>query len=126
MKKSSVSSIVTWSILMLGFGTAYLFAPNFFLSRLDIPKTEEPWIRIVGLLIAILGGYYAYCAYHNDLVFMRITIPGRILFAAGLAGLVGPKLANPALLILAGIDTLGTFWSWIELSKWKLESPQLH
>jgi H+/Cl- antiporter ClcA len=121
MKNSAASSILTWSILMLGFGTAYLFVPNFFLSLLDIPKTDEPWIRILGLLIAILGGYYAYCAHHNDVVFMKITIPGRILFAAGLAGLVILKLAHPAALILGGIDTVGAFWTWIELRKRKQE-----
>ena len=44
-----------------------------------------------------------------------------MLFEALIGGLVILKLAHPAVLILGGIDTVGAFWTWIELRKRKQE-----
>jgi hypothetical protein len=62
-------SIFTWGILMVLFGAGYLFAPNFFLPIFGLPPTTEMWIRAFALLLALLGGYYLYCAWNNDMIF---------------------------------------------------------
>jgi hypothetical protein len=108
----AAKSIFTWGILMLIFGTCYLFVPNILLSFCGLPQTIEAWIRVVGLLIAILGGYYLYCARHNDVIFFRATVTGRIMFALGLSALVAFGFSKPILLVLGTIDTFGAIWTW--------------
>jgi hypothetical protein len=111
----AAKSIFIWGILMLLFGTCYLFVPNFFLPIFGLPQTDEIWIRVAGLLIAILGGYYLYCARHDDVIFFRATVPGRILFGFGLTALVFFGFSKPALLLLAVTDTVGAIWTWRSL-----------
>ena len=108
----AAKSIFTWGILMVLFGAGYLFAPNFFLLLFGLPPTTEVWIRAFALLLALLGGYYLYCAWNNDIIFFRVTIPGRLLFALGLVAFVVLGLAKPALLLLGAVDTCGAIWTW--------------
>lgn len=105
-------SIFTWGILMVLFGACYLFAPNFFLPLFGLPPTTEVWIRVFALLLALLGGYYLICAWNNDIIFFRVTIPGRLLFALGLAAFVALGQAKPILLLLGAVDTCGAIWTW--------------
>ena len=119
---SAAKSIFTWGILMVLFGSCYLFAPNFFLPLFGLPSTTEVWIRAFALLLALLGGYYLYCAWNNDIIFFRVTIPGRLLFALGLAAFVVFGLAKPILLVLGAVDTFGAFWTWFSLRNSQLET----
>jgi hypothetical protein len=111
----TAKSIFAWGILMLVFGTCYLFAPNLFLPLFGFSPTTEVWIRVAGLLIAILGGYYLDCARQNTISFFRATVSGRLLFALGLAVLVGFGFSKPALLLLSAFDTFGALWTWFSL-----------
>jgi hypothetical protein len=115
----AAKSIFTWGVLMLLFGAGYLLAPNFFLPLFGFSQTAEVWIRVMGLLIAILGGYYLYCARHNDVIFFRATVSGRIAFALGLVALVLLDVSKSALLILAATDTCGAIWTWRALKEMK-------
>jgi hypothetical protein len=108
----AAKSIFTWGILMLAFGISYFLTPNLLLPFFGLPQTTDVWIRVSGLLIAILGGYYLYSARKNDIIFFRITIPGRILFASGLAVLVVLGFSKAPLLILSAVDTFGALWTW--------------
>jgi len=47
--------------------------------------------------------------------FFRITIPGRILFALGLATFVVLGLVRPGLLLLGAVDICGALWTWQSL-----------
>ena len=118
----AAKSIFTWSILMVLFGTCYLIAPNTFLPIFGLPPTTEVWIRVFALLLALLGGYYLTCAWNNDITFFRITIPGRLLFALGLAAFVALGFVKPILLLLGVVDTFGAFWTWLSLRDSQLET----
>jgi hypothetical protein len=119
------TSISVWGVLMLVFGTSYLLFPNFFLPLFGMPPTFDGWIRVVGLLITILGGYYLYGARQQDLVFCRVTIPGRLAFAVGLAALAALGFLPKPVLILAAVDLFGALWTWqtMRLSQAKTASP---
>jgi hypothetical protein len=112
MMTNAAKSIFTWGILMVLFGAGYLFAPNFFLPLFGLSPTTEVWIRAFALLLTLLGGYYLYCAWNDDVIFFRVTIPGRLLFALGLAVFVALGLAKPILLLLGAVDTCGAIWTW--------------
>ena len=106
-------SIVAWGIYMMTAGLGLLFIPNTMLAMVGLPESTDVWIRVAGLLVSILGAYYAYCACRNVIPFFRVTIPGRMAFAVGLIVLVMLGFSGPGLLILAGIDLLGAWWTWL-------------
>ena len=118
----AAKSIFTWGILMVLFGAGYLFVPNFFLPLFGLPPTTEVWIRAFALLLALLGGYYLYCAWNNDITFFRVTIPGRLLFAMGLAAFVALGFVKPILLLLGVVDTFGAVWTWFSLRDSRLDT----
>jgi hypothetical protein len=89
--------------------------PNTLLPLFRFSTTTEGWIRIVGLLVAILGVYYIYCAQNNDLAFIRICAYGRVAFALGSLALVMFKLIEPPILLIGGLDALGAVWTFLSL-----------
>ncbi len=108
-------SIVAWGIYMMAAGLGLLFIPNTLLAMVGLPESTDVWIRVAGLLVSILGAYYANCACNNVVSFFRVTIPGRMAFAVGLIVLVALGFSGPGLLVLAGIDLMGAVWTWVSL-----------
>jgi hypothetical protein len=107
--------VFAWGIYLMGAGLGFFIMPNVVLSVFRFSTTTEGWIRIVGLLVAIVGVYYIYCAQNNDLVFLRISAYGRVAFALGSLVLVLMNLMEPPLLLIAALDTLGAIWTWLSL-----------
>jgi hypothetical protein len=89
--------------------------PNFVLPLFGFATTTEPWVRVAGLLAAIIGMYFFYCARWNVVPFFRLTVVGRLTFMAGSIGLVVLGIARPGLLIIGGLDTIGAIWTWQSL-----------
>ena len=89
--------------------------PNFMLSVFRFSATSEGWIRVLGLLVAILGAYYFYCAQNNVIPFFKATVWGRFAFALGTLGLVLMNLSQSPLLIIGFVDALGAVWTWRSL-----------
>jgi hypothetical protein len=109
-----MSSLV-WGVYLIVAGLGFLFIPNVVLPLFGFSTTTEVWIRVVGLLVAILGAYYFYSARRNVVPFFRITVPGRIAFAVGVIGLVTFGLSGPSLLIFGALDVIGAIWTWLSL-----------
>jgi len=114
MSRVAISSMV-WGVYLIVAGLGFLLLPNVVLPLFGFSTTTEVWIRVVGLLVAILGAYYVYCARNNVVPFFRITVPGRIAFAVGIVGLVTLGLSGPSLLIFGVLDFAGAMWTWLSL-----------
>src|SRR2546425_10739768 len=107
----SAKTILVFGLYLCVLGFILLVTPNTLLGVLGLPLTTEVWIRIVGGLVAIAGGYYIQAARHGLIPFFRATIWGGptdlvllVVFAAlGLA---------PAMIGLLGVlDAVGAFWA---------------
>jgi hypothetical protein len=108
-------SVLVWGVYLIFAGLGFLFMPNFVLPLFGFATTTESWVRVVGLLAAIVGVYYFYCARWNVVPFFRLTIAGRLMFMAGSIGLVVANIASPSLLIIGALDTIGAIWTWLML-----------
>ena len=67
-----------WSVYIITVGVALLFVPNLVLYILLIPATEEPFIRILGLILISLGWQYAAGARNNFRPSVLASCYGRI------------------------------------------------
>jgi len=74
----SAKTILVFGLYLCVLGFILLVTPNTLLGVLGLPLTTEVWIRILGGLVAIAGGYYIQAARHKLIPFFRATIWGRL------------------------------------------------
>lgn len=49
-------TVQLFGISLVGVGTILIVVPNVLLGVLSIPSTDQPWIRILGLVVLVLAG----------------------------------------------------------------------
>lgn len=114
---ASARSIMVFGIYLLLSGLSFIFIPNLLLPLFGFAPTTEIWIRLVGLLAAILGGYFLNSVRVEDRAFYRATILARLAFFTGVVGFVVTRLAPPMLLAFGLIDVAGAAWTWWTMRK---------
>ncbi len=82
MKNPSLT-ITVFGVYLLATGVSFVVIPNVMLPLFGFPTTTEIWVRIVGLLSALLGFYFLYAVRHNDRRFFEATVIARFIFSAG-------------------------------------------
>jgi hypothetical protein len=112
---STTLSILIFGIYLLFVGAGFLFIPNILLPLFKFPKTEEPWIRVVGVLVLIIALFYLVAAYYNLIVIFWTTVFGRSFVLLSFGGLVLTKKSPPMLLLFGAIDALGAVWTLLTL-----------
>lgn len=114
MNKAS-RSILVFGIYLIANAVLLTVSPNTLLGLLRLAPTTEPWIRILGVVVGVLGTYYVAAAQHDLTPFFRATVWGRGIVLAALCVFALLKLA-PVILIGFGIvDGLGAIWTWLAL-----------
>ena len=108
-------SITVFGVYLALTGLSFVFVPNLVLPLFGFPTTTEVWIRLVGLLTAILSLYFLYSVRHADKRFFRATVPARLLFFAGVTSLAILDLGSPLLIVFGLVDLAGAAWTWLAL-----------
>lgn len=108
---SAALTIKAFGIYAILTGLNLMMAPNLLLSTLGIPATNEPWLRVVGVLAFVIGYYYWACGVANATAFFKATLVGRTLgFLLPLVLIVAA--GAPWQLALFGlIDLAGAAWT---------------
>ena|SRR5215213_4765266 len=113
----AAKSLFAFGIYLVGLGSSLLFVPNLILHSLDLPPTDEVWIRINGMFILCLSFYYMNGAWNELTSFIRWTVWGRVAvifyFAAFILLISAPK----ALLLFGLVDLISAIWTWLALKK---------
>jgi hypothetical protein len=104
-------SVCAFSIYLMVMGALLILVPNLLLSVLSLPRTDEVWIHILGMLAFILGFYYFKAAQADLNVFFQWTVPGRLagfmMFCLFGFGGFGP----PVLILFGVVDGLAAIWT---------------
>ncbi len=108
-------SILVWGIYVTISGIQLATFPNVMLSSLGLPSTTDPWIRVFGVVLFVLGLYYLAAARQNLVPFFRWTVWGRVMVLAGIGALVASGMAPAQLLIFGGVDLCGAIWTGLVL-----------
>jgi hypothetical protein len=66
-------SVLLFGLYMGGEGLILMFAPDFLLSLLALPLSQDAWPRTVGLALLVLGCYYVFAFSRNDRAFFRLS-----------------------------------------------------
>lgn len=118
--KPAARSVYYFGLYLYVTGLTLIFVPNVLLNLLNIPETNEVWIRVAGVLAFCLGYYYHRTAKGNLLAFFKLTIPTRILVFISFAGFALLHYISPMIIGFGVIDLLGAIWTWTALPREKL------
>jgi len=108
-------SILAFGVYLEGLGLGLLLAPDAMLSLFGQPPSSEPWLRVVGIVVLVLGLYYLNAAISGVRAFYRWTTWGRLVAAAILVVLAAARVTPAFVVILAAIDVAGVLWTWLAL-----------
>ena len=114
MNKSSLSVFV-FGIYLIGLGAILLVVPNLLLGIFAFPETQEVWVRVVGMLVFILGFYYATAGRNGLTAFLRVTVYGRMAVLLFFTAFVLLDFAPPVLILFGAIDAAGALWTALSL-----------
>ena len=104
-----------FGVYLASSGTGFFLAPGLILPLLGLPAATDGWIRIVGILTAILGMYFLYCAAPEQRRFFQATVIARLMFFTGVLALVVLGLAPPLLVLFGLVDLAGAAWTALAL-----------
>jgi hypothetical protein len=103
-------TVQLFGIYILSVGVILVMIPNVLLGVFGIPATDEPWIRILGLVLLALAGYYLVAARSEHTAFFQATVAGRLLLGAGLIVIVAVWGYWTAV-VFGLVDIAGALWT---------------
>jgi hypothetical protein len=112
---NAAKSVFVFGIYLIIIGLGFLIVPNTPLAMLGFPTTNEPWIRVVGLLLLILAYYYIQTARSEMRPFFRWTVHARSSVVVCFIVLVVLGLAQPMLIVFGVVDLLAAVWTGLAL-----------
>lgn len=110
MTKSSTSLFV-FGLYLLGMGVGLVVMPNIVLGMLNIPSTDEVWIRVLGVVTLVLAFYYIQAARTNLRSFYKWTVSARVAVFLFFTGFVLVGWIGPIMIMLGSVDLLGALWT---------------
>lgn len=111
----AATSIRVFGIYLMLLGPVVIAAPNVVLALFGLPPTSEVWLRVVGLLAAILGYYYVQAARHGLLPFYRASVPARAMAFLGFVAFFLLRFVKPPLILFGVVDLSGAAWTFFAL-----------
>jgi hypothetical protein len=112
---AAARSAYVFGIYLIVIGGMAMGAPNTLLSVLRMEPTTEPWIRILGVVVAAIGMLDVACARTNQVGFFRATVVTRTFAALSFGAFVILGLAPPMILLFGAIDGAGALWTFLAL-----------
>jgi hypothetical protein len=109
-------SVYVFGIYLLGLvGPGFMVMPHAMLGLAGLSAGDDLWIRVVGLLAALIGFYYVMAARAQLDPFFRWTVGARCAAAAFMVLMVLLGKAGPALLLFAAADLAAAGWTFMSL-----------
>jgi hypothetical protein len=110
---SAERSIAVYGAYLLANGIALLLAPRMVLGLLGLPPSDEPWVRVLGVLASEVGFYFLIASRKRIAEFFAATIHGRLAAAAVFVAIVVAGVGPLQLLLFAAIDLLTAAWTYL-------------
>lgn len=101
----AAKTIVGFGVYMALIGVILVLAPNALLGLVGLPRTDEVWLRVLGMFMVIMSYYYYRTAVSESTAFFRATVRGRTVMALFLTGLAVTGVTG-WVLILFGLAEL--------------------
>lgn len=104
-------TVFVFGVYLFGTAGVLITAPNTLLGLLGMAPTTEPWIRMLGVVVAALAAYYVSAAQAESVAFFRTSVWVRPLVLVGFICLTALSLAPPQLVAFGVVDAGGAAWT---------------
>jgi hypothetical protein len=111
----SARSVFVFSLYLFVLGIILVVIPNNLLDIFSVPRTNEVWIRVVGMLVLILGFYYFQASRNEIKIFLQWTVYVRIAVLLFFIAFVILGFAPPILILFGFIDAIAALWTQLSL-----------
>ena len=112
-----------FSFYLFVLGLLLVIAPTAVLLPFGIPPTNDPWIRVVGVLAVGIAFYYRRAALTETLEFYRWTLVARPFVFVAFCTLALMRVAPPQLALFGLVDLAGAIWTYLALRARPLAGP---
>lgn len=113
----SARTVFVFGIYLAVLGIGLLAAPGPVLAPFGLPAPQEVWVRVGGMVIAILGVYDMLAAKHGLRAFLAWTVATRASVIVVFGVLVTTGLGPTVLLLFGIVDLAGALWTWAALRR---------
>lgn len=110
-------SLFVFGIYLVALGAFLLIAPNTLITLFGLPATGDVWIRVVGMLIALLAYYNIQAARNETVDYFRWSVVARGSVIVFFAGFVLAGLVKPILLLFGAVDLAAAVWTHVALRR---------
>jgi|AGTN01.1.fsa_nt_gi hypothetical protein len=111
----AAKSVFVFGIYILIVGTTLMIMPNTLLGISGLEPASDVWVRVTGMLIAILGFYYTLCAKQEITYFFKLSVIGRIVPSIVFTIFVLLGFAKWPLILFSTIDVSCAIWTAVAL-----------
>jgi uncharacterized protein YjeT (DUF2065 family) len=114
---TAAKSVYYFGIYLVITGIVIVTAPNMMLSMLQLPETNEVWLRVAGMLVFNIGVLYFYMAPTEHKLFFALSayLRASVMIWFGLFVAIG--WAAPTILVFGLADLVGAIWTFVALRK---------
>lgn len=109
-------TVQIWGLYGLAIGLFSAVFPNALAALLRFPSTDEPWLRLVGILAIAIGIYYLGGARAEAKTFFQATVAGRFVVAVGVT-VIAVAWGYWMALGIAAAEVASAMWTWAALRK---------
>lgn len=114
--RSPAFSVRVFGLYLVGLALVLMTIPNTLLAIFGMASTEDPWIRVAGMLAGLIGVLYARYAPHGDRPFFELTVQLRASVILFFLAFVVLASAPWQLLLFGAIDLGAAAWTWWSLA----------
>lgn len=114
MKKTEVS-IVAWSIYLLLLGFGLVVVPRQLLALFGYSLAEDLWVRMLGILSFVLGGYYLLVYHYRLSLLYPWKVAGHLFGSGCMLAFLALKIADARLLGTLATELSAAAWTALAL-----------
>jgi hypothetical protein len=107
----AATSLLVFGIYLIVLGFALALVPNVVADLVNVPRTHEVWLRLVGVLALNIGIYYVVAARWDLRPMLVASVPVRLLVPTWMVLFVVFAGADAHVLIFGLADLLGAAWT---------------
>jgi hypothetical protein len=110
--RSPAVSVTTFGVYLVGLAIVLMTIPNTLFALFGIAATQEPWIRVAGMLVGLIGSLYARYGPYADRRFIELTVQLRASVIVFFVAFVVFASAPWQLVLFGVVDLCAAGWTW--------------
>jgi hypothetical protein len=111
------TTVRVFGIYLIGAAIGLMLAPNLLLAGIGAPPALDVWVRMTGMVAAIIGYYYLRAAAMNLRPLFVWSVHARLAVPVVIGAFIVAGMASPVLMGFGIVDAIAAYWTWSALRR---------